>query len=104
VGTLVFLQHGWRAGAGLSVGLAGCMIAILLVRGPHTKRYTWFGYEGGTAWRKEVPKEKKTTIPEESKQASGARSETTKSDEVVEVTSTSGDETMRSQQLGRSMA
>ena len=53
-GTHIFLQHGWRAGAGLSLGLVGCMILILLVRGPHTTQYRWFGYEGGMEWRKEL--------------------------------------------------
>jgi hypothetical protein len=53
-GTHVFLEHGWRAGAGLSVGLMGCTLLLLLLRGPHCKQYTWFGYEGGMEWRKEV--------------------------------------------------
>lgn len=28
------------------------MILILLVRGPHTTQYRWFGYEGGMQWWK----------------------------------------------------
>ena len=41
-----------------SLGLVGCMSLILLVRGPHTTQYRWFGYEGGMEWRKEVVQEK----------------------------------------------
>ena len=53
VGTKVFNEHGWRAAAGLSLAWTGLQLLILVVRGPHCKQYTWFGYEGGTAWRKE---------------------------------------------------
>ncbi|KAG8968266.1 hypothetical protein FRC03_008132 [Tulasnella sp. 419] len=47
VGTSVFLSAGWRASAGVSMGWAGLMLIVLVLRGPHAKRYTWFGYEGG---------------------------------------------------------
>jgi hypothetical protein len=30
-----------------------------LIRGPHCKRYTWFGYEGGLEARKQVVAERK---------------------------------------------
>ena len=36
------------------MGWYGLQIAILLVRGPHCKRSTWFGYEGGIEARKSV--------------------------------------------------
>jgi hypothetical protein len=52
VGTRVFVNHGWRAGAGLSLGWIGVMLLLLLVRGPHAKRFTWFGWEGGAEMRK----------------------------------------------------
>ncbi|KAJ6540159.1 major facilitator superfamily domain-containing protein [Mycena vulgaris] len=53
VGSTIYLQHGWRACAALSVGLSGWQLAVLLVRGPHCRRYTWVGWEGGrAAWRK----------------------------------------------------
>ncbi|KAF9529689.1 major facilitator superfamily domain-containing protein [Crepidotus variabilis] len=52
VGTQVFLHHGWRAGAGLSLGFFGLMLVVLFLRGPHTQQYTWFGFEGGWNWRK----------------------------------------------------
>ena len=52
VGTSVYNHYGWRASAGLSVGWQGFCILMLLVRGPHCPRYTWFGYKGGLSWRK----------------------------------------------------
>ncbi|KAK0498131.1 hypothetical protein EDD18DRAFT_1330434 [Armillaria luteobubalina] len=47
VGSRVFLTAGWRAGAGLSLGWTGACLLLLLLRGPHCERDTWFGYEGG---------------------------------------------------------
>lgn len=58
VGTLVFVKYGWRAGAGLSVAWTGWILLVLLVRGPHCQRYTWFGYEGGLESRKGVVEER----------------------------------------------
>jgi hypothetical protein len=52
VGTEVFVKFGWRAGAALSLGWTGLQVLFLLVRGPHCRRYTWFGYEGGFEARK----------------------------------------------------
>ncbi|KAK0205973.1 MFS superfamily [Desarmillaria ectypa] len=46
VGSRVFLDYGWRAGAGLSLGWTGLGLLILLVRGPHCERKTWLGYQG----------------------------------------------------------
>ncbi|KAF8959131.1 major facilitator superfamily domain-containing protein [Flammula alnicola] len=54
VGTHVFVNFGWRAGAALSMGFYGWQLFVLLARGPHCKRYTWFGYEGGLEARKSV--------------------------------------------------
>ncbi|KAI0262422.1 major facilitator superfamily domain-containing protein [Gloeopeniophorella convolvens] len=54
VGTKVFVEHGWRASAGLMLGWTVWQLAILLIRGPHCSRYTWFGYEGGIEWRKSI--------------------------------------------------
>lgn len=34
----------------------GFQLFILLLRGPHCQRYTWFGYEGGLSARKGVHK------------------------------------------------
>jgi len=47
VGTHIFVHYGWRATAVFSMGLYGWQVFVLLLRGPHCKRYTWFGYEGG---------------------------------------------------------
>lgn len=37
------------------VAFCGCQLFVLLIRGPHAGRYTWFGYEGGLEWRRERP-------------------------------------------------
>ena len=34
------------------LGLTTWQLVVLLARGPHCNRYTWFGYEGGMEWRK----------------------------------------------------
>ena len=52
VGTEVFVKYGWRPGAALSVAWSGFTLLLMLARGPHCKRHTWFGYEGGIDWRK----------------------------------------------------
>lgn len=61
-GTAVFVSHGWRAAAALSMGWYGWQALVLLVRGPHCERYTWFGYEGGLEARKRVVEEKKKLL------------------------------------------
>ncbi|KAL0573185.1 hypothetical protein V5O48_008778 [Marasmius crinis-equi] len=55
VGTKLFLEHGWRAGAGMQLG------------------HTWFGYEGGAEFRKSVVDARKKA--EEEKQGSSRTSE-----------------------------
>ncbi|KIP09416.1 hypothetical protein PHLGIDRAFT_67636 [Phlebiopsis gigantea 11061_1 CR5-6] len=52
VGTKVFVKFGWRPAAALSVAWTGFTLVVMLVRGPHCSRYTWFGYEGGWNMRK----------------------------------------------------
>ena len=54
VGTKLFVSHGWRASAGMMLAWTTWGLAVLLARGPHCDRYTWFGYEGGIEWRKSV--------------------------------------------------
>ena len=54
VGTQVFVQYGWRACSLLMLALQGFQIVILLLRGPHCPRKSWFGYEGGFEARKRV--------------------------------------------------
>jgi hypothetical protein len=66
VGTLVFVKFGWRAAAGLNMALYGFQLFVLLLRGPHCKQYTWFGYEGGLEPRKSVVDEQKRLEAEES--------------------------------------
>ncbi|EDR01812.1 MFS DHA1 transporter [Laccaria bicolor S238N-H82] len=52
VGTMVFVRYGWRASSALGMGWYAMQILVLLARGPHCKRYTWVGYEGGASlWR-----------------------------------------------------
>ena len=58
VGTLVFVKFGWRAAAVLNMVLYGFQLFVLLLRGPHCKQYTWFGYEGGLEPRKSVVDER----------------------------------------------
>lgn len=54
VGTQVFVKFGWRAAAALSMGWYGWQLLVLLIRGPHCERHTWFGYQGGLEARKSV--------------------------------------------------
>ncbi|KAF8633765.1 hypothetical protein AX15_001271 [Amanita polypyramis BW_CC] len=54
VGTKVFVRYGWRAAASLSLAWYAAQLVILLIRGPHCARYTWFGWEGGAEARKSV--------------------------------------------------
>lgn len=54
VGTQVFVKYGWRPAAALSVAWSGFTLVVMLLRGPHCSRYTWFGYEGGLRLRKEA--------------------------------------------------
>ncbi|TFK38956.1 MFS general substrate transporter [Crucibulum laeve] len=74
VGTQVFVKFGWRAAALFSMGLYGFELFILLIRGPHCSRYTWFGYEGGLEARRSVVDERKRRA-EESSSGSGETSE-----------------------------
>lgn len=59
VGTLVFVNFGWRAAALLNMALYGFQLLVLLLRGPHCKQYTWFGYEGGLEPRRSMVDERK---------------------------------------------
>ncbi|KIY43089.1 MFS general substrate transporter [Fistulina hepatica ATCC 64428] len=47
VGTRVFNKHGWRACGALMMGWYGWQLLVLLLRGPHCRRKTWLGFEGG---------------------------------------------------------
>ena len=43
----------------LNLAFNGFQLFVLLLRGPHCKQYTWFGYEGGLEARKSVVDERK---------------------------------------------
>ena len=70
VGTQVFVKFGWRAAAGLNMALYGFQLFVLLLRGPHCERYTWFGYEGGLEPRKSVVDERKRIEAEKALESS----------------------------------
>ncbi|KAJ7505896.1 major facilitator superfamily domain-containing protein [Mycena galericulata] len=53
-GTAVFTTYGWRPAAALNLGFYGWILCVIVVRGPHCARFTWFGYEGGWEARKGV--------------------------------------------------
>lgn len=53
VGTHVFIEYGWRPAAALSVAWSVFTLVVMLARGPHCRRNTWFGYEGGCELRKD---------------------------------------------------
>ncbi|TFY75752.1 hypothetical protein EWM64_g8260 [Hericium alpestre] len=105
VGSKLFTTYGWRASAGLSLGLTGFMLCILLLRGPHCERYTWFGYEGGTEWRKDVVMKNQREKAEAQK---GGEAEAEKStdhekdgDNAAVVGPSSSDDEAEKQQLDR---
>lgn len=52
VGTQVFIKHGWRASALVSLAWCAFCFFVMLLRGPNVRRYTWFGWEGGFEVRK----------------------------------------------------
>jgi hypothetical protein len=54
VDTQVFVKFGWRTAAALNMALYRFQFFVLLLRGPHCKQYTWFGFEGGLEPRKSV--------------------------------------------------
>ena len=70
VGTQLFVKFGWRAAAVFSMALYGFQLFVLLLRRPHCKRYTWFGYEGGLEHRKSVVDERKRLDAEKTLESS----------------------------------
>lgn len=65
VGTKVFVKYGWRAAAALSMGWYAWQLLVLLSRGPHCRRTTWFGYEGGLEARKSAVEAKKQEVQQQ---------------------------------------
>ncbi|KAJ6471752.1 major facilitator superfamily domain-containing protein [Mycena vitilis] len=53
-GTQVFTTYGWRPAAALNLGFYGWILGVIMLRGPHCARFTWFGFEGGWEARKSV--------------------------------------------------
>ncbi|KAF2223805.1 membrane protein [Elsinoe ampelina] len=49
-GNRLYAARGWRASGGLSIGLIGFSILLLVVRGPYEER--WVGWRGGASMRK----------------------------------------------------
>ncbi|PPR06099.1 hypothetical protein CVT24_004218 [Panaeolus cyanescens] len=52
LGTKIFVDLGWRACSAVAMGWYALQLVVLLLRGPHCKRETWFGYEGGWGWKR----------------------------------------------------
>ena len=44
VGSILFVEHEWRASAAFGMAWYGLQIAVALVRGPNCKRREWVGY------------------------------------------------------------
>ncbi|KAF8208984.1 major facilitator superfamily domain-containing protein [Mycena galopus ATCC 62051] len=65
-GTEVFTKYGWRAAAALNLGFYAWMLFIMMLRGPHCARYTWFGFEGGWEARKSIADERRKAAAVES--------------------------------------
>jgi len=64
-GSKVFLDHGWRAFAGLTMGITGFSMLVLFLRGPMKNTKTWIGWRGEWTFVKEkVVVEEKKTLPE----------------------------------------
>ena len=72
VGTQVFTKYGWRPSAALSLAWTGFMLFMMLIRGPHVSRYTWFGYEGGIEVRKSKLAERERAREEDAEAAVAA--------------------------------
>ena len=51
------------------MALYGFQLFTLLLRGPHCKQYTWFGYQGGLEPRKSVVDKRKRLEAEETSES-----------------------------------
>ncbi|KAJ7046397.1 major facilitator superfamily domain-containing protein [Mycena alexandri] len=58
-GTEIFTTYGWRPAAALNLGFYVWILLVIMLRGPHCARFTWFGYEGGWEHRKSVVEARK---------------------------------------------
>ena len=71
------------------MALYGFQLLVLLLRGPHCKQHTWFGYEGGLEARKSVVEERKRL--EAKAASSNSSSEKVNSQEIIEKKDDNGD-------------
>ncbi|VDC02290.1 unnamed protein product [Peniophora sp. CBMAI 1063] len=92
----IYTRYGWRAIGAFMFALCAFQIPLLLVRGPHTQRYTWFGYQGGLEFRKSVvaAREKERVEHAEVERASGAAADSKQPlpEETAAQTQTAADE------------
>jgi len=91
VGTQVFVKFGWRAAATLNMAFYAFQLFVLLLRGPHCKQYTWFGYEGGLEARKNVVGERKRLEEQKALDSSLPPEKIDKEDMDEDVSRTPGD-------------
>ncbi|KAJ7611242.1 major facilitator superfamily domain-containing protein [Roridomyces roridus] len=70
-GTKVFTTYGWRAAAALNLGFYAWILAVIMLRGPHCERYTWFGYQGGWQARKRAVEARKKRAEEDAAEKDG---------------------------------
>lgn len=70
-GTEVFTTYGWRPAAALNLGFYVWILGIIMLRGPHCARFTWFGYEGGWEPRKSVVEARKKAAEEATSETGG---------------------------------
>jgi hypothetical protein len=97
VGTKVFVNYGWRAASSLSLGFYALQIVVLLARGPHAGRYTWFGYEGGFEARKSVVETKRKEKAEDEAAAAAEAGEKKEGQSVGAQLTTGGNATVENE-------
>ena len=98
VGTSVFNSHGWRAAAALNLAWEGFCLAVLLSRGPHCSRYTWFGWEGGFGWRKNVEQPDETQ-----EQVAGSEQQLNEKDPEAGIAEKAGEKSKEPEKLEREL-
>ncbi len=69
-GVHLYTGHGWIASSGLSLGLLGLNVLVLLARGPHARK--WIGWDGGARLTKVTAEEQQSE--KESKEEVGSGS------------------------------
>ena len=92
----MFNHHGWRAAAALNLAWEGFCLAVLLGRGPHCSRYTWFGWEGGFGWQKNAERPDETQ-----KQVAGSEQQPKEKDREAAVAERAGEKLEEPEKLDR---